>query len=362
MSGNRPYNMFAGPAILPLEVMEQAQKELLAMPGLGLSVLEVSHRDKAFDAVIKSAENGVKQVLGVPDDYLVLFLQGGASLQFGMIPMNFLQGGTADFVHTGEWASKAIKEAKLFGTANIAASSEDKKFNYIPAMSSLKLTPGAKYVHITTNETIGGIQYTEMPDTKGVPLIADMSSDFCSRPVDVSKFALIYAGAQKNVGPSGTCVVIIRKDMIEKGDPKITTMLKYATHAKEPSLYNTPNCFAIYIIDLVMKWLLKNGGIAAMQATNEKKAKLIYDAIDNSNGYYRGTADKASRSKMNICFRLASEALEEKMIKEAKAAGFLGLKGHRSVGGCRASIYNAFPLEGCEKFAAFMEKFRKENA
>jgi phosphoserine aminotransferase len=353
--------MFAGPAILPLEVMEQAQKELLALPSIGLSVMEISHRDKAFDAIIKSAEAGVKKILGVPDNYTVLFLQGGASLQFGMIPMNFLQGGVADFVHTGEWASKAIKEAKLFGTANVVASSEDKGFNYVPALSSIKLTKDAKYVHITTNETIGGIQFQEIPETGSVPLIADMSSDFVSRPIDVSKYGIIYAGAQKNIGPSGVCLVIIRNDLIAAGDPKLTTMLKYSTHAKEPSLYNTPNTWGIYLIDLVMKWLERNGGITAMEKTNEKKAGLIYSAIDGSNGYYRGTAEKTSRSKMNICFRLATEALEEKFVKDAKVAGFLGLKGHRSVGGCRASIYNAFPLEGCERFVEFMAGFAKGN-
>ncbi len=358
----RPFNMFAGPAILPYEVMEQAQKELLALPGIGLSVMEISHRDKAFDAIIKSAEAGMKKVIGIPDNYTVLFLQGGASLQFGMIPMNFLQGGTADYVHTGEWASKAIKEAKLFGKVNVAASSEDKGFNYIPALSSLKLTPDAKYVHITTNETIGGIQFPSFPDTGSVPLVADMSSDFVSRRFDCSKFAFIYAGAQKNIGPSGVTVVIIRNDLIEKGEKNLTTMLKYSTHAKEPSLYNTPNTWGIYLIDLVMKWLLKNGGLAAMEQVNEKKAALLYQAIDGSGGFYRGTADKASRSRMNVCWRLTTEELEEKMIKEAKAAGFLGLKGHRSVGGCRASIYNAFPLEGVEKFVEFLEKFQKANS
>lgn len=357
----RPYNMFAGPAILPLEVMEQAQRELLALPSIGLSVLEISHRDKAFDSIIKSAEAGLRRLLSIPDTYSVLFLQGGASLQFGMIPMNFLQGGVVDYVHTGEWASKAIKEAKLFGSVNIAASSEDRNYCYIPALSSLKRTPDAKYFHLTSNETIGGIQWRAFPDTGSTPFVCDMSSDFLSRGFDVTKFSLIYAGAQKNLGPSGVCIVIIRNDLIAKGAANITTMMKYSTHAKEPSLYNTPPTFAIYVVDLVLKWLEKNGGIAAMEATNERKAKVLYDAIDSSNGYFRGTADKECRSRMNVTFRLPSEALEDKLVKDAKAAGFLGLKGHRSVGGCRATIYNAFPLEGAEKFADFMAKFAKAN-
>lgn len=359
---SRPYNMFAGPAILPQTVLEEAQKNLLALPGIGLSVLEISHRDKVFDVIIKSAEARMRRIIGLTDDYDVLFLQGGASLQFGMIPMCFLQGGVADYVHTGEWAKKAIKEAKLFGTANIAASSEDRNFCYVPENASLKLTPSAKYVHITTNETIGGIRFPSFPDTKGVPLIGDMSSEFLSRRFDASKFALIYAGAQKNLGPSGVTVVIIRKDFMATEADKTTTMLKYSTHAKEPSLYNTPPTFAIYVVDLVLKWLEENGGLDAMAATNEKKAKLIYDAIAGSNGFYRGTADAACRSRMNITFRLATEELEDKLVKDAKAAGFLGLKGHRSVGGCRASIYNAFPLEGVEKFVEFMEKFQKANS
>lgn len=362
MSEKRPYNLNPGPAILPLSVMEEAQKDLLNLKGIGLSILEISHRSKEFDAIINSAIQGIKKNYGVPDNYTVLFLQGGASLQFGMIPMNFLQGGVADYVHTGEWAKKAIKEAKLFGKVNIAASSEDKNFNYIPSIKNLKLTKEAKYVHITSNETIGGIQYNEYPDTGAVPLFADMSSDFISRKIDIKKFGLIYAGAQKNIGPSGVTIVIIRNDLIEKGDQNLTTMLKYSTHAKENSLYNTPPTFGIYIIDLVMKWLEKNGGIEEMEKTNNKKAALLYECIDNSNGYYKGTADKNSRSKMNITFRLSSENLEEKFIKESQAAGFIGLKGHRSVGGCRASIYNAFSIQGVEALVEFMNKFQKNNS
>ena len=355
---SKKYNFYAGPAIIPEAVMKKAQEELLDFNGIGLSVMEISHRSKDFDAVVTSAETKVRQLLGVPDNYSVLFLQGGASLQFGMIPMNLLQSGTADYVNTGAWAKKAIKEAKLFGTVNIAGSSEDSNFNYIP--KNLNLTPGAAYVHITTNETIGGIQWQIFPDTGAVPLIADMSSDIFSRELDVTKFGLIYAGAQKNMGPSGVTLVIIRDDLIQASQGDLTSMLSYQVQADKKSLYNTPPCFGIYIIKLVMDWIEQNGGVSAIEAINNKKAGLLYDLIDNLD-MYSGTAAVEDRSNMNVTFRLLSEELEEKFIKEATEANLIGVKGHRSVGGCRASIYNAMPLDGVKKLAEFMENFDKKN-
>jgi len=339
--------------------MEQAQRELLSLNGKGLSILEISHRSKDFMAIIDGAEAGVRKAFGVPDNYRVLFLQGGASLQFGMIPMNLLQGGSADYVHTGEWAKKAIKEAKRFGTVNIAATSEDENFNYIPC--ELNLTPGARYVHITSNETIGGIQWQQYPQTGTVPLVGDMSSDIFCRPVDVTRFGLIYAGAQKNIGPSGVTLVIIRDDLVEAGSKDLTTMLQYRTHAENGSMYNTPPCFGVYIIKLVMDWLERQGGVAEMEKINRQKADLLYKAIDDL-PMYRGTARVDDRSIMNVTFRLSTEELEEKFIAQATAAGMVGLKGHRSVGGCRASIYNAMNLEGVQALVDFMEKFAKENA
>ena len=355
----KKYNFYAGPAILPQEVMKKAQAELLDFNGIGLSIMEISHRSKDFEAVITTAEAKIRSLLGVPENYSVMFLQGGASLQFGMVPMNLLKGKKADYVHTGEWAKKAIKEAKLFGTVNIAGSSEDKNFNYVP--ENLKLSADAQYVHITSNETIGGIQWAKFPETKGVPLVIDMSSDIFSRRVDFKDIGLIYAGAQKNIGPAGVTLVIMRNDLVEAGADGLTTMLSYKTHAKEKSLYNTPPCFAIYVIKLVMDWIEAQGGLAAVEKTNEQKAKAIYDTIDNSNGYYKGTANPKDRSRMNVTFRLPSEELEEKFVNEAKKAGFIGLKGHRSVGGCRASIYNAMSLEGVRALVQFMEKFAKDN-
>lgn len=353
----KKYNFYAGPAILPYEVMKKAQEELLDFNGIGLSIMEISHRSKDFEAVIGAAEAKVRSLLGVPDNYSVLFLQGGATLQFGMIPMNLLQGKKADYVNTGAWAKKAIKEAKLFGTVNVAGSSEDKNFNYIP---EAKWSPDAVYAHVTSNETIGGIQYQTFPDTGNIPLLVDMSSDIFSRRIDVSKFGLIYAGAQKNMGPAGVTLVIMRNDLIEKCPDNVITMLNYKIHKEEKSLYNTPPCFAIYIVKLVLEWLEKNGGLAAMEATNNEKAKLLYDTIDGLS-LYNGTANVKDRSKMNITFRLSSEELEEKFIKAATAQGLVGLKGHRSVGGCRASLYNAMSLEGVKALVDFMEKFAKEN-
>lgn len=358
MAAKRPYNLYAGPAILPYEVIEQAQKELLDLKGIGLSILEISHRSKDFAEIHASAKAGIRKNFNIPDNYSVLFIQGGASLQFGMIPMNLLNNGVADYVNTGAWAKKAIKEAKLFGNVNIAATSEDKNFNYIP--ENIDFTSDAKYVHITSNETIGGIQWQDYPDTGNVPLIADMSSDIMCRPVDINKFGLIYAGAQKNIGPSGITLVIIRNDLIEKSAQDLTSMLMYKTYFDKDSLYNTPPVFPIYFIDLVMKWIDKKGGLNAIAENNKKKSSLLYDQIDNSS-FYNGTAAKKDRSIMNITFRLPSEELETKFISEAKDAGFIGLKGHRSVGGCRASIYNAFPLQGVEELVDFMKNFEKTN-
>jgi phosphoserine aminotransferase len=355
----KKYNFYAGPAILPQEVMKKAQDELLDFNGIGLSIMEISHRSKDFEAVITTAETKIRSLLGVPENYTVMFLQGGASLQFGMIPMNLLKGKKADYVHTGAWAKKAIKEAKLFGTVNMAGSSEDKNFSYIP--ENLKLSPDAQYVHITSNETIGGIQWSKFPETGNVPLVIDMSSDIFSRRIDFKNIGLIYGGAQKNIGPAGVTLVIMRNDLIEACADGLTTMLSYKTHAKEKSLYNTPPCFAIYIIKLVMDWIEGKGGLAAIEKINEQKAQTIYDTIDQSNGYYKGTAALKDRSKMNVTFRLPSEALEEKFVNDAKKVGFIGLKGHRSVGGCRASLYNAMSLAGVSALTKFMEKFAREN-
>jgi len=355
----KKYNFYAGPAILPQEVMKKAQDELLDFNGIGLSVMEISHRSKDFEAVINTAEAKIRSLLGVPENYTVMFLQGGASLQFGMLPMNLLKGKKADYVHTGEWAKKAIKEAKLFGTVNVAASSEDKNFNYIP--EKFGFSPDAQYVHITSNETIGGIQWTKFPETNGVPKVIDMSSDIFSRKIDFLDVGMIYAGAQKNIGPAGVTLVIMRNDLVDACADGLTTMLSYKTHAKEKSMYNTPPCFAIYIIKLVMEWIEGQGGLAGIERLNEQKAKAIYDAIDHSDGYYMGTANIKDRSKMNVTFRLPSEELEEKFIGDAKKSGFIGLKGHRSVGGCRASIYNAMGLDGVQALVQFMAKFAKEN-
>lgn len=357
---DRPYNLYAGPAILPLEVMAQAQQELLDYAGTGLSILESSHRSPGYAEINDSARSDLRELLGIPENYSILFLGGGASLQFGMIPMNFLQGGRADYVNTGAWAKKAIKEAKLFGEVNIAGSSEDRNFCYIPALDALKLSRDAKYVHICSNETIGGIRWARFPETGEVPLIADMSSEICSREIDVSKFDLIYAGAQKNLGPAGVTIVIISDRMLEKCPDGLTTMLNYRTHAENDSNYNTPPVFPVYIVGLVLKWLKRRGGIAAMEEINNRKAALLYDLFDSSD-FYRGTADPADRSTMNVTFRLPTEELEAKFIAEAKKGGFVGLKGHRSVGGCRASIYNAFPEEGVKALVGFMQEFEKSN-
>ncbi len=357
----RPLNFYAGPAILPLEVLRQAREELLDFNNNGLSILEISHRSKDYAAVNAAAEADLKEVFSVPDNYRVLFLQGGASLQFGMVPMNFLQGGKADYVNTGAWAKKAIKEAKVFGQVHIAASAEDKNFSYVPDPAGLDLTPDARYVHITSNETISGTQWNRYPDTGDVPLVADMSSDILCRKIPVEKFALIYAGAQKNLGPAGVTVVIIRDDMLELCAEGLTTMLSYRTHAEKDSLYNTPPVFSVYLVGLVLKWIKNQGGLAEIESRNREKAARLYETLDGSD-FFRPTAAKKDRSLMNVTFRLPSEELEAKFIAESSGAGMVGLKGHRSVGGIRASIYNAFPPEGVDKLIEFMKNFEKANS
>lgn len=358
----RIYNFSAGPAVLPEEVLLEAQKELYCLPGVGMSVLEISHRSKTFDKIHQGAEEGMRKLLGIPDNYSVLFLQGGATLQFSMVPLNLMTvNKKADYIVTGVWSKKAVKEAKRVGVVNIAASTEEGGFKRIPKQEELKLDPEADYVHFTSNNTIYGTQWKTEPEVGNVPLVCDASSDFMHRKIDVSKYALIYAGAQKNLGPSGVTVVIIRKDLLERSSDELHTYLNYKIHAEDNSLYNTPTVFGIYIINLVTKWLLNMGGLDEMYKRNVEKAQILYDCIDNSNGYYIGHADKDSRSLMNVTFNLRTPELEKKLIEEATAAGFDGLKGHRSVGGLRASIYNAFPKKGVEDLVAFMEDFRKRN-
>ncbi|MGI8566511.1 MAG: 3-phosphoserine/phosphohydroxythreonine transaminase [Pyrinomonadaceae bacterium] len=357
----RIFNFSAGPAVLPVPVLEQARDEMLSLPGVGMSVMEISHRSKTFDHIIGGAEQGLRELMGIPANYHVLFLQGGASLQFSMVPMNLLpQGGSADYVVTGSWGKKAVKEAKRVGGVNVAATTADGGFKNIPPQDQLKLDPNAAYVHITTNETIEGVEWHAEPEVGGVPLVADASSDILSHPVPVEKYALIYAGAQKNMGPSGLTVVIIRDDLLARIPENLHTMLDYRTHVENKSLYNTPNTWGIYILNLVCGWLKERGGLAGMGRENEEKAKMLYDVIDATN-FYRGHADSEARSIMNVTFRLPSEDLEKQFAKEATAAGLDGLKGHRSVGGIRASIYNAFPREGVEALAAFMKEFEKKN-
>ena len=357
----RIYNFAAGPAVLPLPVLEEAQRDLVALPGVGMSVMEISHRSKVFDEIIQGAEADFRALAGVPDGYHVLFLQGGASTQFSMVPMNLLgPGATADYILTGSWSKKALKEAKKVGATSVAATTEAEAFARIPRQDELKLTPGAAYVHMTSNNTIYGTQWKTLPAVGGAPLVNDASSDIFSRPIDVAGHGLIYAGAQKNLGPSGVTVVVLRDDLAKKGADSLPTMLNYAIHVENKSLYNTPPVFGIYILRLVLKWLVAGGGLAAMAKVNERKAGRLYAEIDRT-GYYRGHAAKDSRSLMNVTFRLPSEELEQKFIKEATAAGFSGLKGHRSVGGLRASIYNAFPEAGIDALVDFMRDFEKNN-
>ena len=357
----RIFNFSAGPAVMPVPVLEEAQRELLSLPGVGMSVMEISHRSKTFDAIIQSAEAGLRELLNVPKDYSVLFLQGGASLQFAMVPMNFLSlDASADYIVTGSWGKKAVKEAQKFGHVDFAANMADGGFTRVPGQDELQLNPAAAYVHITSNETIEGVQFKHEPKTGDVPIVCDSSSDILSRPIPVEKYGIIYAGAQKNMGPSGVTLVILREDLLPRIPDGLATMLDYRTHVKDKSLHNTPNTWGIYLINLVCKWLKEKGGLEAMQNENEEKARLLYEAMDASD-FYRGHADRDARSPMNVTFRLPSEDLEKKFCSEATAEGLDSLKGHRSVGGIRASIYNAFPRAGCEALASFMKEFERKN-
>jgi len=356
------YNFSAGPAVLPKAVLQQAQAELPDWGGSGMSVMEMSHRGKEYMGIHAQAEAALREVMGIPANYKVLFLQGGAHLQFSMIPLNLLRGkASADYVNTGEWSKKAIGEAKKFCSVNVAADNSDKNCTYVPAFNTWKLDKNAAYLHYTPNETIGGVEFNWVPDTGPVPLVADMSSNILSRPVDVSKFGLIYAGAQKNIGPAGLTVVIVRDDLVGHADPRLPTMLDYKIHADSDSMYNTPPTYAIYIAGLVFQWLKKNGGVAAMEKTNIAKANLLYGAIDASNGFYKCPVNKADRSRMNVPFTLKDAGLDGDFLKQADARGLLQLKGHRSVGGMRASIYNAMPLEGVQALVNFMNEFAQSR-
>ncbi|EET61014.1 phosphoserine transaminase [Marvinbryantia formatexigens DSM 14469] len=357
----RVYNFSAGPAVLPEEVLQEAADEMLDYRGSGMSVMEMSHRGEIFDGIIKEAEQDLRDLMHIPDNYKVLFLQGGASQQFAMIPMNLMKNKVADYIVTGQWAKKAYQEAQKYGKANKIASSEDKTFSYIPDCSDLPVSEDADYVYICENNTIYGTKFKELPNTKGKTLVADVSSCFLSEPVDVTKYGIIYGGVQKNIGPAGMVIVIIREDLItEDVLPGTPTMLTYKTHADNNSLYNTPNSYCIYICGKVFKWLKKMGGLEAMKERNEKKAAILYDFLDNSR-LFHGTVEKKDRSLMNVPFVTGNKELDAKFVKEAKAAGLENLKGHRSVGGMRASIYNAMPLEGVEALVAFMKKFEEEN-
>ncbi|MBS6723907.1 MAG: 3-phosphoserine/phosphohydroxythreonine transaminase [Clostridiales bacterium] len=358
----RVYNFSAGPAVLPEEVLQEAAAEMMDYKGSGMSVMEMSHRSKVFDTIIKEAEQDLRDLLNIPDNYKVLFLQGGASQQFSAIPMNLMKNGVADYIVTGQWAKKAYQEACRYGKAVKIASSEDKTFSYIPDCSDLPIDEDADYVYICENNTIYGTKFKTLPNTKGKDLVADVSSCFLSEPMDVTKYGVIYGGVQKNIGPAGVVIAIIREDLIRddvmEGTP---TMLKYKTQADADSLYNTPPCYGIYICGKVFKWLKKQGGLAAMKELNEKKAKILYDFLDQSK-LFKGTVVKEDRSLMNVPFVTGDKDMDAKFIAEATAAGFVNLKGHRTVGGMRASIYNAMPIEGVQKLVEFMEKFEKENA
>ena len=359
---SRVYNFSAGPAVLPEEVLKEAAADMMDYKGCGMSVMEMSHRSKMFDDIIKEAEADIRSLMNIPDNYKVLFLQGGASQQFSAVPMNLMRNKKAGYIVTGQWAKKAAQEAKRYGEVVELASSADKTFSYIPDCSDLAITDDLDYVYICENNTIYGTHYHELPDTKGVDLVSDVSSCFLSEPIDVSKYAVVYGGVQKNVGPAGLVIAIIREDLITddvlEGTP---TMLKWKTQADNDSLYNTPNCWAIYICGLVFKWLLKNGGLEAMKKRNEEKAAVLYDFLDQSK-LFKGTVEPASRSLMNVPFVTGDADLDAKFVAEAKAAGFENLKGHRTVGGMRASIYNAMPKEGVEKLVEFMAEFEKKNS
>lgn len=358
---SRVYNFSAGPAVLPEEVLKEAAAEMLDYKGTGMSVMEMSHRSKAFETIINEAEADLRELMNIPDNYKVLFLQGGAHLQFSMIPQNLMKNGVADYIITGQWAKKAWKEAQKYGKANAVASSEDKTFSYIPDCSDLPISEDADYVYICENNTIYGTKFKELPNTKGKTLVADVSSCFLSEPVDVTKYGIIYGGVQKNIGPAGVVIVIIREDLItEDVLPGTPTMCQYKIHADAKSLYNTPPAYGIYICGKVFKWLKKQGGLEAMKERNEKKAKILYDYLDQSQ-LFKGTVEKKDRSLMNVPFVTGDADLDALFVKEAKAAGFENLKGHRSVGGMRASIYNAMPIEGVEKLVEFMKAFEEAH-
>ena len=358
----RIYNVSAGPAILPEEVLLEAQKDLFSYKGSGMSVMEMSHRGKIFDGIINAAKADMRTLLGIPENYSILFLQGGATLQFSMVPLNLMPPkNKADYITTGSWAKKAAKEAKRVGKVNIAASTEADNFSRIPKQSELNLDPDASYVHYTSNNTIYGTEWHTEPEVGNVPLVCDASSDFMHKKLDINKYALIYAGAQKNLGPSGVTCVIIRNDLLERSSDELHTYMNYKIHVENDTMYNTPTTYTIYIMGLVFKWLLGMGGLDVMYKKNVEKAGILYSAIDGSDGYYRGTTAVEDRSLMNVTYRLPNEELEKKFIEEAKKVGFEGLKGHRSVGGIRASIYNAFPQHGVEALVDFMNQFKKNN-
>jgi phosphoserine aminotransferase len=357
----RIFNFSAGPAVMPLPVLEEAQRDMVALPGVGMSVMEISHRSKTFEDILHTAIDDMRELAGIPSNYKVMMLQGGASLQFSMVPMNLLTAGaTADYIDTGSWGEKAIKEAKRVGKVNVAASTKADNYSRIPTQDEIKLTAGAAYAHITSNNTIEGTQWKSLPDAGSAPLVSDSSSDIFSRPLDVARHGLIYAGAQKNLGPSGVTVVVIREDLLARSQDSLPTMLNYRVQSENDSLYNTPNTFGVYILGLTMKWLKANGGLAGIAAINERKAAKLYAEIDRT-GFYRGTAQKDSRSLMNVTFRLASEDLEKEFVKESTAAGLDGLKGHRAVGGMRASLYNAFPEAGVDALVDFMRNFERKR-
>lgn len=356
----RAYNFNAGPAALPLEVLERAQAEFVDFRESGMSIMEMSHRGAIYESVHKEAQERLLALLGNPEGYKVLFLQGGASTQFAMIPMNFLgEGQQANYVMTGSWADKAYKEAKLIGQTHIAASTEEDNYMSLPKLTDISLSDNPAYLHLTSNETIGGTQFKEFPNTGSVPLICDMSSDILSQPFDMKQFGMVYAGAQKNLGPSGVTVVIAKEELITNSPKHLPSMLRYSTHTSNDSLYNTPPSFGVYMINEVLKWIEERGGLEGMRDHNRKKAALLYDMIDKSEGFYRGCVAADSRSDMNVTFRLESEELEKAFIKASEQEGFVGLKGHRSVGGLRASIYNAVPLESCQALVDFMGHFKQ---
>lgn len=358
---SKVYNFSAGPAVLPEEVLKEAQEEMLDYRGTGMSVMEMSHRSKAFDTIIQEAEADLRELMGIPSNYKVLFLQGGASLQFAMIPMNLMKNKVADYIVTGQWAKKAWQEAQKYGKANKIATSEDKNFSYIPDCSDLPISPDADYVYICENNTIYGTKYKKLPNTKGKILVSDVSSCFLSEPIDVSKYGIVYGGVQKNIGPAGMVIAIVREDLItEDVLPGTPTMMTYKTHADANSLYNTPNCYCIYMCGKVFKWLKKMGGLEVMKQRNEEKAAILYDYLDSSK-LFKGTVVKEDRSLMNVPFVTGDKEMDAKFVAAATEAGLVNLKGHRTVGGMRASIYNAMPKEGVEALVAFMKKFEEEN-